>query len=349
MKHLPFVSKYRTDYEIVEQRQGKLRLYPHTEQLPVILRAIDKDFYTPLPARIARVDHRASGFDKIVRKHASLLFCGWINADREDELRLHSLLGRDLVARPSIVQQISEDTPRGRCHRFRFYAGDDFFTEIYLCGKRVVFSDHVLQRFSSRAELCVGEDVSNFLISFFGSPIIAMPVGPGRAFIVSYLGSILAMTYTETPDEYFITTCLTINEINSLSLELPPHAINLHYDLPYRRPKMRNWGPTNLMLEFHRCWERKVLPTMPKCGAKDQKANWYEIAHFARDNKKKEGHALGSQIQFADGIPGPLALEALPGQQFVSYDEMEACKKSAPDYDWDTRIAEREANGTLAR
>ena len=37
MKHLPFESIYRSNYEVVEERQGHLRLYPHTQQLPVLL------------------------------------------------------------------------------------------------------------------------------------------------------------------------------------------------------------------------------------------------------------------------------------------------------------------------
>jgi hypothetical protein len=78
----------------------------------------------------------------------------------------------DLVTRASIVQQVSEDTPLGRTHRFRFYGGEDFFPEIRLSGKRIVFADHVLQRFSARVPNSLGEDLSNLLMVFFGTPIL---------------------------------------------------------------------------------------------------------------------------------------------------------------------------------
>ena len=41
MKHVPFQSNYRPDFEVVEERRGNLSLYPHTEQLPLLLRALN--------------------------------------------------------------------------------------------------------------------------------------------------------------------------------------------------------------------------------------------------------------------------------------------------------------------
>ena len=39
IKHVPFQSIYRQEYEVVEERRGDLSLYPHTDQLPVIFPA----------------------------------------------------------------------------------------------------------------------------------------------------------------------------------------------------------------------------------------------------------------------------------------------------------------------
>src|SRR5437899_2633435 len=113
MKHVPFESIYRQDYEVVEQRQGNLSLYPHTEQLPVLSRALNLEFYGALPGRIARVDHRADAFHKIVLKTAALMFCNCINSSRSDHLRLFALFDQDLVSKVAIVQQITETTSRG--------------------------------------------------------------------------------------------------------------------------------------------------------------------------------------------------------------------------------------------
>ena len=62
MQHRPFESIYRPDFEVVEQRRGHVSLFPHTDQLPLLLRALNLEFYGGLPGRIARVDRRADGF-----------------------------------------------------------------------------------------------------------------------------------------------------------------------------------------------------------------------------------------------------------------------------------------------
>lgn len=349
MKHLPFESDYRSDFYVLEERQGNSRLFPHTAQLPAILRAVHLEFYGGLPQRISRVDKRASDFDKIVLKHASLLYCNWINAARTDDLRLYSMLDENRVCRPTLVQQITTDDRRGKFHRFQFYGGKDFVREIYLCGRRVLFSDHVLQRFSSRTENHVGEDLSNFLITFFNSPMIAMPVGNGRAFVIEHLGSILAFTYKEVGDDYFITTCLTMNEIHSLMPEVPPHAINIHYNRPFIRPTIRNWLPVNYVLKFCECWQRKVLPAKIKHKpVREEKLNWHEIAHFSRDQVKKQGHGPGSKLVFVDDMPGTLAIDCCPGQTTNQFDELVGCKQGCPGYDWDAITCEREKAGTYA-
>lgn len=253
MKHNPFESIYREQFEVVEERHGRVSLYPHTDQLPVLLRALNLEFLGGLPDRFARVDQRASGFDKLVRGQAALLFCTFINGARKDQLRLFDLPDPDLVARVTIVQQTSTDEPMGRTHRFRFYGGNDFFPEIRLSGKRVVFADHVLQRFSLRAVNHIGDDMVNLIMDFFGTPIISMPVGRGRAFIVGFNGSILAFTYKESAGEYFITTCLSVNEINHLTLEPVPQVHNLHYGDTFMKPRHRTWMPAQWAKEHHEC------------------------------------------------------------------------------------------------
>jgi hypothetical protein len=41
MKHNPFQSNYREEFEVVEQRLGNVTLYPHTDQLPQLHRALN--------------------------------------------------------------------------------------------------------------------------------------------------------------------------------------------------------------------------------------------------------------------------------------------------------------------
>jgi hypothetical protein len=165
MKHTTFQSSYKPEFDVVEQREGRLRLYPHTEQLPTLLRALNLEFYGGLPARLARLDARGTGFDKIVLRHAALMYCACINAARKDSLRLVALPDHDLVTRITIAQRITEE------------------------------ADHVLKRFDQRVPTHIGEDLTFFLLAFYDCPVISMPIRPGRALIILRDKDILGFPY----------------------------------------------------------------------------------------------------------------------------------------------------------
>jgi hypothetical protein len=341
-KHLPFDSIYRPDFEVVEERQGRLSLFPHTDQLPLLLRALNLEFYGPLPGHVARVDRRADGFHKYMIKLAALMYCLKFNAGRKDGLQLMSLPDADMVTRLTLVQQITESSRLGRFHRFRFYGSNGFFPDIHLSGKRLAFADHVLDRFSSRVPNRVGEDLAIFLAVFYGTPFISLPVGQGRAFMLEYHESLLAFTYTETPEEYFVTTCLTINEINSLRPELPPVAHNLHYGRDFVRPKIRNWMPLQQMIKIYKRWQGKIpLPPPLEKGARFK--NWNQLAPFIKDSALRQGHGPGTRLGFLDQIPGPFVLESKPGQTEGAFDEQAAFEKVDPNVDWAAAFAQMEA------
>lgn len=337
MKHRPFQSIYRPEFEVVEQRLGNQRLYPHTDQLPLLLRALNLEFYGGLPGHIARTDKRADGFHKYLIRMAALLFCATFNRARADELRLFPLPDQDLVTKIAIVQQVSESHPLGRRHSFRFYGNEGFLPEIHLSGRRIAFADHVLQRFSLRVPNNVGEDLSNFLLVFYGTPFISMGVGQGRAFILAYHNSILAFTYRETDGEFFVTTCLTVREMNSLKVELPPRALNLHYGPAFVRPKIRNWIPTAHMMSLYHCWRDKVLP--PPAASTPCKS-WQRSAALIKDTATQWGHGPGSRLCFVDNLPGPAVLDIRPKEIEPVFDELDGYKKAHPEYDWDTIFAE---------
>lgn len=343
MKHVPFQSIYRTNFEVVEERDGKFSLYPHHSQLPLLLRALNLEFYGALPGRLARADGRADGFHKLAVKCAAIMFCSGMNGARADALRLYALANGDLICKVAIVQQITESTRRGLHHRFRFYAGEDFCPDIHLNGKSLIFTDHVLQRFSARVPNHVGEDMTHLLLAFYGTPHLSMGVGPGRAFVVPYLGSLVAFTYEETETEFIITTCLTINEMNSLRPEIPPQAFNLHYGPAFKRPQVRHWLPTKSMSEFYRTWERKV-PLPPPLERPKKPLRWHWVAEWVRDNIRKQGHGPTSQLLFLDNLPGPCHIELRPGQPEPRVNECEIYKERHPEIDWDTAFAELDAH-----
>lgn len=321
MKHVPFDSAYRHAFEVVEQRQGDLRLYPHTDQLPLLWRALNLEFYSGLPGYIARVDQRGDGFHKIMRKDAALQFCACINAARQDELRLVGLPDPDLVSRVTVVQQATQETHRNRLHHFRFYGGESFFPEIRLSGKRLLFTDHVLERFSTRLPNPVGADLTFLLLSIYGSPILGQPIGPGRAFLVRYGESVLAFPYQETAEAFILTTCLTIHQISSLELELPPDAFNLHYSPDFTAPLTRNWFPPEWALDLDKRWRNKApLPQRMPAVKPNQ---WGQMAARIKDIAVRNGHGPGSQFGFLDNIPGPCTMECRPGEVFPKYTDEE--------------------------
>ena len=90
-KHAPFQSIYRENFEVVQERRGRLTLYPHTNQLPLLLRALNLEFYGALPGRIARVDHRGDGFHKLVLHYSAMMFCQHFNRTRADRLVVSAL------------------------------------------------------------------------------------------------------------------------------------------------------------------------------------------------------------------------------------------------------------------
>lgn len=341
--HQPFESIYRTNFEVVEERHEAVRLYPHSEQLPVLLRALNLEFHGGLPDHIARVDQRADGFHKILRRMAALVFCNSINVARTDRLRLLEVVDLALVAQVAIVQHLTVERRQGLLHWFRFYAGPGWVPEIYLSGKRVLFTDHVLERFSTRVpNPIVGADLSNFLLMFFGTPHIAMEVGPGWAFIVPYANSILALTFQETEKEFIVTTCLTMDEINSLKPGLPPRAFNLHYGTAFTVPRVRHWLPTQWMMDRYQCWQHKT-PVTPLATIAQR--DWPRVGHWVKDHMIKQGHGPGSQIVFVDHIPGPCVMEMRPGAPEPRYNELEVYQKTDPRYDWERIFAEREGRG----
>jgi hypothetical protein len=324
MKHLPFQSNYRQEFAVVEQKIGNVTFYPHTDQLPQLHRALNLEFLGALPGRIARVDKRADGFHKIILRRAGLMYCANLNAVRADEVRLYALPDADLVTRLTIAQQITESTPLGRVRRFRFYGPKGFFPEIRLSGKRIAFADHVLQRFTERVPNRVGADITNLLLAFYGNNLIGLPVGPGRAFVVKYNDSILAFTYKETADEYFLTTCLTVNEMSSLREERPLRAYNFHYGESFTEPANRPES-VGTMQDYIEIWRQRtpLTDTTAKRNAA-AKQPWSWLAQRVRDIVMIEGHGPGSEIAFMDFIPGPRLMEAFPPDPFPESEKLRA-------------------------
>jgi len=341
-KSLPFNSPYLPNFQVVEQRDGSISRFPHTDQLPKLLRALNHEFTTGLPAKLARVDHRANDYMKLQKHRAALMYCSYINQARRDGLRLRALLDRNLVARISIVQQITEHTDRGPLHRFKFYAGDDFFTELYLNGRRISLAKHVLDRFTERVPNPLGTDLTNFLNVFFGAPAMVMESNKRTAFVFPHDGSVLAFPVRLSETEYFLPTCLTGNEINDMDMVLPPIAYTWLYDPVYKMPEIRNWDTIGWSMALIRDWNQKVQLQL-KEPAPMQTKPWLSLADKVFDAVKLEGHGAGSRFIFWDNIPGPGCIKLLPGEPETRYVVLENLKVWRPDVDWDRVVPAHKA------
>jgi len=341
-RHHPFHSSYRPDFEVVEERHGRVSLFPHTEQLPRLHRALELEFKTGLPGYLARVDRRGDGYHKHLLRQAAMMFCSCFNGARPDGIRLMALADRDLVTRLTVVQQIAEDRREGRVHRFKFYGGPDFFEEIRLSGRQMVFADHVLERFSQRVTVPLGNDLSWLFLVVFGTPYISLPVGPHYAFVLPYLESLLVFPFVLDEAEFLFKSCLTLNEIHSIAPHLPAPAFNLHYGTEFAVPRLRHWHPTGQMYKLIKKWEQKVV-AQPNTAALPEKLSWHRLASWIKDLEDKNGHGPGTRFFFWDHIPGPCVFSIKPNEPEPLQDERQFYRDHFPDRDWEQVFAEQEA------
>jgi hypothetical protein len=339
MKTARFHSEYLPDFTVVEERQGNSRLYPATQQLPRLLRALIQEFEAFLSRKIVRADERADDFLKIQRRTAVNLFCHWVNDSRADDLHLFALVDHDRVAHVAIVQHIITDTPQGGRHHFKFYAGEDFFTEIFLSGRRLVFTDHALERFLQRASGGLSNDMQNFLLSVFDGPHVALNCG-SDSLVLPFSNSIIALPFRNTDEGLFIPTCLGMDEIYSMEVGMPTYALNLHYGRTFVTPAVRNWNPTASARDLLKRWERKE--PMPNNHTKLRAEKWSNVACKIKDLVEGAGHGPGSRFVFLDHIPGPSIFEIKPGELEQRHDEIEYYKKVSPGHDWEAIVAERD-------
>ena len=302
-QHAPFESIYLDKFEVVEQLGEGTHRYPHTDQLAALSRAINLEFYGPLPNRIRNVDARADDYHKSLLNLAALFFCRYVNESRADQLRLFPVVTPELVTKVGIVQRVSQSTLRGRHHRFRFFTGQDFVPDIHVCGKRLVYTDHVLRRFTERVPTWAGADLMELLAIFFFNPLIVTTVGQSPAFLFPYNDSLLAFTFEESAEEIVVTTCLTNREIHRLEFSAPPRVYNSHYGPAYTPPVIRNWLPESWAKDLDELWQKQAPLAAPVVKSK-RLASWAKTTVLIEQYAPKMSRVPGCRMQFMDQLPG---------------------------------------------
>jgi hypothetical protein len=303
--HAVFESVFLDNYAVVEERQGNRSLYPHTEELPLISRAINLEFYGALPNRVASTDHRADGFRKYMLETAARHFCVTVNADRQDQLRLMPCYTPELVTKIGILQHIKATQPLGVHHSVRFFTGTDFMPDLHLSGKRFGFATHVIDRFTSRTPHHIADHVTELLETMLHYPAIVGHVGSSQALVYEYNGSIIALTYEDHGNEYFFTTCLTHNEINSLWFDSPPHTLHFHYGSAYTAPTTAARDISSFTTGFLECWQqRKPFNELHKLERRERRKAWRILASHINELSSNRSQDL--EMRFFDDIYGPV-------------------------------------------
>lgn len=237
IRHWPFASRYLRDFEVLEEHRDGQRFFPRTDQLPLLAKAIHREFEQGLTTRLANTDERADMWRKLQLQEAVRVFCTIINAARPDHLHVCPYYTPTLLARVAVVQHISQSCPEGLSHRFRFFAQDDFLPDVYLSGKPIGFASHAIERYAQRAVLTAFHPLTVFLNDFFESPKLAVRLGenrPALAFLTS--DSMVAMPYKQIAGEYFFLTTLAPDQINTLTIPDPLPPMHLHYGAAYNPP-----------------------------------------------------------------------------------------------------------------
>jgi hypothetical protein len=333
-KTRPFDSDYLRDFFVADFRLGDEVHYPHYAQLPKLWRALNMEYTTFLPPRISRADHRASDLVKIMRSISTDYFCGAFNGKRSDGIVVVCLHDRNLVAQIAIVQHIQRSTNMGTVNSFKFFAGDDFFQEVYLNNRRLLFADHLLQRFSERTPAFIGTTAGDLLGVLFNFPSVGMMCNGTPAFVYPHLDSIIALPVRLVGQDYFFPTCLSINEINTLEPIYPPPTFTLHYDPHCDAPKNFSWDPVDWALDNYDDWKKQKQPQPKDLEHGDSfKFRWARHAAAIKDVTASMGYGENSSLVFQNEIPGPTILKFKNKSNIKRLTMDDYMKRHFPDYD----------------
>jgi hypothetical protein len=278
--------KYLEDIALVEEiLPDGTRLFPHTGQMPLVSKAVDREFLEALPRHYAITDQRGDDQRKIGLHHLAGTFSIIINACRQDELLLLAVYRRDCVTRIAALQRVAQPQPKGTHHTFHLYVEGRRFPDIFLSGKRVAFASHVFERFHERAVQLRKTPVALLLDMLLSSPAICMRVNHRASALVFRfpMETILALPFEEHADHFFFTTCLTTHEIHDLQPAPETRPLDFHYGSDWPATLHRYFDPTPHIEEMMTRWRRQTLPDIPReVYEVVAKKSWMAAAQTAR-------------------------------------------------------------------
>jgi hypothetical protein len=315
--------------DLVEERQGSTRLFPHTKQLPCLYNAIKHEFLSGISSRLARTDHRADPYRKFMLSHVMEGFCMLFNNGRANGLVAFPYFTRQGVAQLTIVQEISQSGALGKIHRYRFFDGKQFLPSVHLSGKPVAFTTHVLDRFRQRAAKVAHVNFGELLRVMFTVPVLGLRAnGHGMALAPEFWS--LAFPFLEHDTEILFTTCLTDNELRELTPLEPPRLLMFHYGQEYQVPRSRKCtatGVREITASYVAQWRQCQIDTYNSMPAR---AEWFR--GWSLLAKSHYWHSYAKRLEtgshpdwdpnwkwdFLEGLYGPCMLPSPSGGSCVA-------------------------------
>ena len=258
--------KYLEDIALVEEiLPDGTRLFPHTGQLPVVGKAVDKEFFEGVPRHVAITDHRADDKRKYTLHDLATSFCYIVNACRKDDLLLLPVYQRNLVTRIAIAQRRDRPESKGTSHSFRFFVEGKPFPDVHLSGKTVAFASHVFERYQERAAKLPKVPLSLFLYLLYASQGIVMRVNHRESALAFPFpaDSILAIPFEEHAGHFFFTTCLTTHEIKDLQPSDPLRILDFHHGQALPERLERYFSPDALVEYIMTAWRNRAPASIP--------------------------------------------------------------------------------------
>jgi hypothetical protein len=307
IRHWPFASKKLENFEVIEERHKQYRLFPHTDQLPVLSEIINQEFAAGLTTRLAATDARADGYRKLQLSEAAFVFCTCLNGARSDHLHVQPFYTPDMIAQIAIIQQITELAPEGNRHWFRQFRDKAFLPDFYLSGKHIVFSTHALERFGERTTIPSLNNVVQMWGELLRNPLFVLQLnGNELALTVGSAGTVAAMPFKETEDEMFILTTLGPKQINLLEPLEPPRQLHIHYGREFSPPPLNRVevdGCVNVLLKY---WREKKPPDNNAEREKTFRGtSWTHFVQLAQGILREKGYTDQTNVRFRNGLYGP--------------------------------------------
>ncbi|MCG3150303.1 MAG: hypothetical protein PCFJNLEI_03786 [Verrucomicrobiae bacterium] len=304
----PFESKYLRDFAVVEERRGQLRLFPATEQLPLLSKAIDAEFKAGLTERLAHTDARANGFRKHQLAEIALFFCTVANRARPDHLHIQPYYTPDLLTQIAVVQQITEVGVGGNRHWFRYFYRDAFLPDVFLCGKRPVISGHALTRYSERAVRWDCAPVVSLLTHLVYRPPLFLCLNENQTvFAFEAESSVVVMPFEETTTEFFFLTTLSPDGRSTLGPLTPVRPAHFHYGPTLLSP-VGDFDLAEHTAEMLERWRNQAPPMSRDAVAPILRtASWTRLVQGAV-RRGADLNAPALKFLFYDGVYGPTTI-----------------------------------------